>query len=65
MAGELKRLVDFVKKSSPSIMQELDLARMSLMTGEDVEKITDVDVGDEERVMRFKLAVKKITGKEL
>lgn len=65
MAGELKRLVDFVKKSSPSIMKELDLARMSLMTGEDVEKITDVDVGDEERVMRFKLAVKKITGKEL
>lgn len=60
--NELVRVIEFVKSNSPS--QVVAMARLSLLVGEDINKVTDATIVDTAKLEKYKKAAETITGKK-
>jgi len=63
MPGHLKKILDFVAKES--ILKKTSLARMSLLVGEDVSRVTEETPDDPAREEKYIGAAQKILGLEM
>jgi len=63
MAGHLKKILDFV--ATESILKKTSLARMSLLVGEDVSRVTEDTPDDPTREEKYIRAAQQILGLEV
>jgi len=61
--NDLYAIIEFVKKNAT--VEKMALARMSLLVGEDVMKITPETQGDQEKIAKFIKAAESVTGKKI
>ena len=62
MMSELLKIVEFTKKNVAA--EKVAVARLSLMVGQDVTKITPDMPADTAKIEKFKKAAETITGKK-
>lgn len=61
LLNELIKIIEFVKSNATS--QTVAMARLSLLVGEDVNKISDATIADTVKLEKYKKAAETITGK--